>query len=100
MSLFKKMRDELARRAAQRTVESAKQSARGAAKRIELALFGDGPEEEAKRIAAEAEEKRKADEKDGGELGRYAARKRREEEEAAAVESELAAMKKKMKDKP
>jgi hypothetical protein len=108
MSLFKKMRDELARRAAKKTVESAKASAKGVAKKIELALFGDGPEEEEKRAAAEAEAKRKVDAEEGGELGRYAARKREEELAKARardktdreVESELEAMRKKLKKDP
>lgn len=99
MSLFKKMRDELARRAAQKTVESAKQTAKGAAKKIELALFGEGPEEEAAKAAEEEKAKKKKDREEGGELGRYAAKKRREEEQARAdreVEEELRAMKKRM----
>lgn len=112
MSLFKKMRDELARRAAQKTVESAKQSAKDAAKKIELALFGEGPEEEAAKAADAEKVRKKKDLEEGGELGRYAARKRKEEEEARAaararqekqektdreVEDELAAMKRRMK---
>lgn len=111
MSLFKKVRDELARRAAQKTIDGAKQTAKNTAKKIELALFGEGPEEEAAKAAEEAKAKKKKDLEEGGELGRYAAKKRKEEEDARAaaaaakarrektdreVEDELAAMKKRM----
>jgi hypothetical protein len=78
MGLLKTLGDKLARRATEGTARAAKDAAQKTAKKIELALFGDGPAEEARRAELEEEARRRKDREEGGELGRYAARKRKE----------------------